>query len=148
MNGPTGTSRSTGMRRVLSAAASGTVATVVCLLLAACGGDGGEPGGGASAGASASSPPVSLSPARRTPPPFATPPASPDGGAGTVTVSGTVEAGVEPNCLVLNGYLLVGGRDEGVRAGARVTVTGQARPDLVTTCQQGTPLQVETVRPG
>jgi hypothetical protein len=68
--------------------------------------------------------------------------------AATVTVSGTVEAGVEPNCLLLKGYLLFGGQDEGVRAGAKVTVTGRTMPGVATTCQQGTPLRVETVRPG
>jgi hypothetical protein len=65
-----------------------------------------------------------------------------------VTVTGTVEAGVEANCLLLKGYLLVGGANGAVRAGAKVTVTGRPRPELLTTCQQGTPLQVESVRPG
>ncbi len=68
--------------------------------------------------------------------------------AATVTISGTVEPGVEPNCLLLKGYLLFGGRDEGLRAGAKVTVTGRTMPGVATTCQQGTPLRVETVRPG
>jgi hypothetical protein len=64
------------------------------------------------------------------------------------TLTGTVVAGVEANCLLLNQYLLVGGDRSKLRAGAKVTVTGRARPDLMTTCQQGTPFQVEAVQPG
>ena len=33
-------------------------------------------------------------------------------------------------------------------AGALVTVTGRVEPDLMTTCQQGTPLIVESARRG
>jgi hypothetical protein len=132
------------MRRVRAAA----VTAAACLLLAACG--------------RAEEPrtpilrtPVSLAPATPQPTPgtarpsLGTPP--PDrtvGPAKPVTVTGTVAEGVEAGCLVLGRYLLIGGRGDGVRAGAKVTVTGRAQPDLVTTCQQGTPLLVETVRPG
>ncbi|MDG4784558.1 hypothetical protein O7626_01175 [Micromonospora sp. WMMD1102] len=76
-----------------------------------------------------------------------TPTRPPHGGAGpsgTTTVSGTVQAGVEPNCLLLEGYLLVGGPRDVLAPGARVTVTGEIRADLMTTCQQGTPLQVRS----
>lgn len=66
--------------------------------------------------------------------------------SGTMTLTGTVTAGVEPNCLLLDGYLLVGGPRDVVRSGARVTVTGRVQPDLMTTCQQGTPLVVESAR--
>jgi hypothetical protein len=64
-----------------------------------------------------------------------------------MTLTGTVTAGVEPNCLLLDGYLLVGGPREHLRSGARVTVTGRVQADLMTTCQQGTPLVVETAQP-
>ncbi|WP_374272827.1 hypothetical protein [Actinoplanes sp. M2I2] len=63
------------------------------------------------------------------------------------TLTGTVTAGVEPGCLLLDGYLLVGGDRTVVRAGLRITVTGRVVPDLVTTCQQGTPLVVTSAQP-
>jgi hypothetical protein len=73
----------------------------------------------------------------------------PTGGksSGPTTLTGTVTAGVEPNCVVLDGYLLVGGPREHLRGGARVTVTGRVQADLMTTCQQGTPFVVETAQP-
>jgi hypothetical protein len=55
---------------------------------------------------------------------------------------------VEPNCLLLDGYLLVGGPRDVLTAGARVTVTGRVEPGMMTTCQQGTPFTVETARRG
>ena len=68
-----------------------------------------------------------------------------------VTVTGTVAAGVEAGCLVLTSggttYLLLGSHDQ-LAPGARVTVEGTLAEDVMTTCQQGTPLQVRTVRPG
>jgi hypothetical protein len=68
--------------------------------------------------------------------------------SGTVTVTGTVAYGVEPNCVLVNGYLLVGGPRQLFTAGALVTVTGRVEPDMMTTCQQGTPLVVESARRG
>jgi hypothetical protein len=73
---------------------------------------------------------------------------------GNQTLSGTVTAGVEPNCLVLSGdgatHLLVF-HDESLRSAAKVgtvvTVVGKARPELMSTCQQGTPFIVTSVRP-
>jgi hypothetical protein len=64
-----------------------------------------------------------------------------------LTLSGTITAGVEPNCVLLDNYLLVGGPRDVLRAGARVTVTGRVQPDLMTTCQQGTPFRVESAKP-
>jgi hypothetical protein len=69
------------------------------------------------------------------------------GQPGATTLTGVVEAGVEPNCLLLDGYLLVGGPKDVIRAGARVTVTGKVEAGLLTTCQQGTPFLVATARP-
>jgi hypothetical protein len=71
---------------------------------------------------------------------------------GKLTVTGTVRAGVEPNCLLLDdeqgrGYLLVGGERARLRAGARVQVTGRVDPDLLSTCQQGEPLVVASIEP-
>jgi len=71
-------------------------------------------------------------------------------GAGQQTVTGTVTAGVEPGCLLLDKYLLIF-TDPALKAqatsGARVTVTGAAEPGLMTTCQQGTPFRVTAIRP-
>jgi hypothetical protein len=58
-----------------------------------------------------------------------------------------VRPGVEPGCLLLQGYLLLGGPRELLRDGAQVKVTGRVQPDLVTTCQQGTPFVVEAAEP-
>jgi hypothetical protein len=147
------------MKRVRAAA----VSALACLLLAACGQADREPTGPPPASPPVTSPapsspplasptpsnPPLASPAPATPPPsLGTQPDHTVGPAKPVTISGTVQEGVEAGCLVLDGYLLIGGRDQGVRAGAKVTVTGRAQPNLMTTCQQGTPLQVETVRPG
>ena len=63
------------------------------------------------------------------------------------TLTGTITAGAEHQCLLLDGYLLVGGDRAVIRAGVRVTVTGRVVPDLVTTCQQGVPLVVISSRP-
>lgn len=85
-------------------------------------------------------------------PPRGTPPKPsgvappPSGASATVTVTGTVTEGVEPGCLLLDTYLLIGGPAEVLRAGARVTVTGRVEADLMTTCQQGTPLRVDHAR--
>ncbi|MFD0823907.1 hypothetical protein ACFQ0D_37565, partial [Micromonospora zhanjiangensis] len=43
--------------------------------------------------------------------------------AAPVTLTGTVTAGVGPNCLLLDNYLLVNGPRDVVKPGARVTVT-------------------------
>ena len=71
---------------------------------------------------------------------------------GQVALTGTVRAGVEPNCLLLeaeNGgsYLLVGGERAKLRPGARVAVTGRVDRDLLSTCQQGEPLVVASTEP-
>jgi hypothetical protein len=67
-------------------------------------------------------------------------------------ISGTVTAGVEPNCLLLTGdgkpHLLVFA-DPAMKAkakvGAVVTVVGTAKPAQMTTCQQGTPFLVTSL---
>ena len=59
---------------------------------------------------------------------------------------------MEPGCLLLTGpdgeHLLVF-NDESMRAkakvGARITVTGRAKPSMMSTCQQGTPFEVTEV---
>jgi hypothetical protein len=68
----------------------------------------------------------------------------------TLTLTGTVTAGVEPNCMLLtaNGkeYLLVGGDRTVIVDGAAVVVTGKAAPGVMSTCMQGEPFMVSTAR--
>ncbi|WP_247676256.1 hypothetical protein, partial [Micromonospora sp. M51] len=65
-------------------------------------------------------------------------------GVGATTVSGTVQGGVEPGCVLLGEYLLLGGPRDVLTPGARVEVTGRVEPGMMTTCQQGTPFVVES----
>jgi hypothetical protein len=65
-----------------------------------------------------------------------------------ITITGTVESGVESGCLVLEHdgtvYGIYGNYDSAVvYAGAKVTLRGQVDPGMMTTCQQGTPFVVE-----
>ena len=70
---------------------------------------------------------------------------------GEVIAVGVVEEGVERGCTILRTadviYQLVGSADPLIQPGARLSVRGRPNPNLVTTCQQGTPLQVIEVRP-
>ena len=71
--------------------------------------------------------------------------------AGQITVTGTVVEGVEGGCLLLEGggtsYLLVGGDRSQLRSGTRVAVTGRVDRGLLSTCQQGEPLVVSSIKP-
>lgn len=133
---------------------------VACLALSACAGqDGGDsPDGGPTASPGQTGAPVTPSSGAPTDPtmPGAAPPSGsqPPGGPGKsspapggAVLTGTVTSGVEPGCLLLGEYLLVGGPRDVIKAGAKLTVTGRAQPDLMTTCQQGTPFVVETAKP-
>jgi hypothetical protein len=82
-------------------------------------------------------------------------PSGKPGATGIQTLTGTVTAGVEPDCLMLTGVtgthqLIIS--DTGARAaakvGASVIVVGRVDPRMMTTCQQGTPFVVSQVRPG
>lgn len=68
----------------------------------------------------------------------------------TKTVRGVVSDGVEPGCLLLDTgtqtLQLLGVRPAQAPPGDRVVVTGTLRPDLATTCQQGTAFQVTAIR--
>jgi hypothetical protein len=68
------------------------------------------------------------------------------------SISGEVVEGVEAGCLLLQTsgtlYLLVGGDRAALQVGKRVTVVGTPQPGLMSTCQQGTPFQVVSVRSG
>jgi len=74
-------------------------------------------------------------------------PVPPSDKPGRLTLTGTVRPGVEADCLLLQGYLLVGGPRDLLHGGGRVKVTGRVQPDLMTTCQQGTPFVVEAAEP-
>ncbi|MEU1889403.1 hypothetical protein [Micromonospora sp. WMMD987] len=103
------------------------------------------------ASAAPSAPPAgSLPPGGVQPPPGGVkpPPGGPrlPPGPGATELTGTVESGVEPGCLLLDGHQLVGGPADVLVAGARVSVTGRSQPDLMSTCQQGIPFLVESAR--
>lgn len=116
------------------------LAACVALAAAGCGGD--DPASPPTGGQTVSDRPSAPPPSDLTHP---TPPKASSGS--TVTVTGTVTPGVEPGCRLLDEYLLIGGPADVLRDGARVTVTGRVEPDLMTTCQQGTPLRVESAHP-
>ncbi|KXK61793.1 hypothetical protein AWW66_11805 [Micromonospora rosaria] len=130
-------------------------ALVAGALLSACGAQGGDvtPAPGTTGETSVSTDPST--PAADPTDPAATPPAhrpsrpaaSAPAKSGTTTLTGTVTAGVEPGCLLLDGYLLLGGAKDVVKAGARVTVTGKVEEGMMTTCQQGTPFVVSSATP-
>jgi hypothetical protein len=140
------------MRMIRIAAAA--LGVVACLALAACGEggttDGASPAPTVSGGPSMTNPPSPPEPLRPSPPlAKSSPPRTPASPQPPQvrTLTGTVGAGVEPNCVLLDGFLLVGGPRDLLRPGARVTVTGRVRSDLMTTCQQGTPFAVESAKP-
>jgi len=72
----------------------------------------------------------------------------PVGSPRAVTIDGVIEAGVEPGCKVLTAgnttYLILGGDD--VPTGVPVRVEGTLQPGVLSTCQQGTPLRVTSVK--
>jgi hypothetical protein len=155
------------------------IVVVVACGLGACGGSGPAPGPGTGSEANTTMPSSTSSPPDRDGPATTSPGATPTPGApptssGTpappsasaapeiedlpvptpsgrpLRVTGTVAAGVESGCVLLNAgtttYLLLGLR-ETLQPGTRVTVEGTVTKDVMTTCQQGTPLQVRTVTP-
>jgi hypothetical protein len=62
-----------------------------------------------------------------------------------VTLTGIPERGVEPSCLVLDRYLLVGGDRALLGSGAKVKVTGHTESDVMSYCQQGIYLVVDSL---
>jgi Protein of unknown function (DUF5818) len=114
-------------------------------LLAACADPDAVDGGAAGGGAGPTTTPET-SPSQ----PPTTEPGS--GGRREVTATGTLRAGVEPGCMLLKAdqgpvYLLVGGDRGQLREGERVQVSGQLAPDLLSTCQEGQPLLVRSIKP-
>ena len=109
--------------------------------------DAGGDGGGAGEGAATSAPATTVPPTTTTVPGKRT---EPTRTGGPVTVVGTVAAGVEPGCLLLQAerggsFLLVGGERADLRPGRRVAVTGRVDRSLLSTCQQGEPLVVASI---
>lgn len=145
--------------RSIAAIAVTAFSVALVTLLGACGGEGGggiEPTGSPSSPATGS-PPVTPSPPATTPTLPSRPPVSPvpppptDKPGQTTTLTGEVYAGVEANCKLLRtgsgDYLLFGEAAESARLGSTVTVRGQIRADMASTCQQGTPFEVSEVVP-
>ena len=111
------------------------------LLAAACADPARDDAGAGQGGAAATS--STIVPDRRT---------EPTRPAVEVTVTGTVRAGVEPGCLLLEDqaggrFLLVGGERARLTPGRRVAVTGRVDRGLLSTCQQGEPLVVASIAP-
>jgi hypothetical protein len=132
---------------------------VAAVLLSACGNATDQPGSGTGGGSSAPAPTTTPTTTPTTPPTSAKPP----GSGGTVapgptgipvdrprpvTIDGVIEAGVEPGCKVLTAgsarYLILGGNDAPM--GVPVRVEGTLQPGVLSTCQQGTPLRVSSVK--
>lgn len=103
---------------------------------------------GSSAAGSSASPAPAVSASSSAP---TAPSPSPAGSAATLVLTGQVEAGVEPRCLVLRSgaesYLLVGGDPAVVKAGARVRVTGHLAVGMMSYCMQGKLFQVTSAQP-
>jgi len=120
-----------------------TLPLLVVLALAGCANGAGDD----SAGAPAATTPSSAAPSSAVPTEEST--AAEPVDTGTKTISGTITAGVEPGCLLLDDHLLIikdTALESVAAVGAAVTATGHAEPGMMTTCQQGTPFIVSTIR--
>ncbi|HKA67609.1 MAG TPA: hypothetical protein VKG85_00680 [Actinomycetes bacterium] len=131
------------------------VTVVAVLLIASCGSVGPDSDGAASSapGDGSPGPPSPPSPGESTPTPTEQPtteqPTTGEPTDSTVTVRGTVVAGVEAGCLLVGDYLLVvsdPADQQVLQPGASVEVTGRPKPTMMTICQQGTPLIVSSAR--
>lgn len=123
----------------------GLAAVLLCLVLASCAQQ--TPPGAPASSSSASDASTPTLPAPLPPssaPLTTTPSRALEPG---ITVRGTVTEGVEAGCLILNTgsaqYLLLGADPAIAVAGAEIEVTGKADPGAMTTCQQGTPFNVQ-----
>ena len=115
---------------------------LVALALAGC----------ANGAASSSSSPAPVTPSAAVPSaavPTEEPSISKPADTGSKTLTGTISAGVEANCLLLDDHLLIfddAALKATAKVGATVTVTGSAKPGMMSTCQQGTPFIVTAIR--
>ena len=122
------------------ALASGLL-VALALLLGACANGQGAASGGAS-------PPTTATPTTS----GSTGPSSPEPrDLVKVHVTGTVRQGVEPGCLVLDTggerYLLLSKDQSKLTEGSKVEVTGVRSSGQISYCQQGVPLEVQSVKP-
>jgi len=116
------------------------------LLLAGCAQSGSGSAAASNGGGSASpSVPASASPSVPVPSGSSQPPNPPPSGVALV-LTGQVEPGVEPHCLILKDggqtYQLMGGDPAIVKAGARVRVSGHVVANVMSYCMQGQPFQI------
>ena len=124
-------------------------AVAAVLLLSGCGDPTpADPGTGPGGGAPSTAVPTSPATSRPVPSPVdPTKPGVPTASGRPITVDGVVEAGVEPGCKVLTAagtqYQVLG---DNIPVGVPVRVTGVLQPGVLTTCQQGTPIQVTKVQ--
>jgi hypothetical protein len=136
------------------------VAGVLSLSGCTTAGDGDRASGGSVSAAPSSATPGSEAPGFQSPGPRPSsavpPPLGPTGGVspiGELTLTGELQEGVEPGCVVLRTgdklYVLIGGDRSKMQGStsSKVTVTGKPEPGLMTTCQQGTPFRVTEMRP-
>lgn len=119
------------------------VALTLLVCLAGCAGNNASSSAGSAETPASSSP--SSSPA---------PSVEPSESGVAETLTGTVEAGVEPNCKLIRddaGSHTLYFDDPSLKTqaavGKTVTVTGHSKPGMMTTCQQGTPFIVTSVAP-
>ncbi|WP_051809886.1 hypothetical protein [Actinoplanes subtropicus] len=137
------------------------VALTFLFCLAGCAGNNASPSAGSAESSAQSSLPSSSAPASSASPgpssstsTSASPSLEPSANGAGETLTGTVEAGVEPNCKVIKdkaGSHTLYFDDPSLRAqapvGKTVTVTGYSKAGMMTTCQQGTPFIVTSVGP-
>jgi hypothetical protein len=137
------------------------VALTLLLSLAGCAGNTASPTAGSSETSASSSaePPASSAPVPSSSAPVPSssaprPSTEPPAGGATETLTGTVEAGVEPNCKLIRdaaGNHVLYFDDPLLKSqapvGKKVTVTGHSKSGMMTTCQQGTPFIVTSVGP-
>jgi hypothetical protein len=131
-----------------------TVLAVICAgVLASCARASNEPGAGAPASpASPESPWPAISAPVTSPPASPLPSIPPPSAGSDMTLTGQVEQGVEPGCLIMhNGgktYELMADKYPAVRAGAKVVVTGHVVTGMMSHCMQGQIFQVTSARQG
>jgi hypothetical protein len=119
--------------------------------LAGCAGGGADKTSGSSPSAAQSRPALAVPSASPAQSPRLVPPPST---GSEMTITGTLQEGIEGNCVLLKTpdrlYQLIGGDRSKLQGStsAKVTVTGRIALGMMTTCQQGTPFQVTDVRPG
>jgi len=134
------------------------VALTLLVSLAGCAGNTASPTAGSAETSASSSPSSSAEPpASSAPVPSSSasrPSTEPSAGGASETLTGTVEAGVEPDCKLIRdnaGNHVLYFDDPLLKSqapiGKKVTVTGHSKPGMMTTCQQGTPFIVTSVGP-